>query len=158
MAKRKVKPSGKRVARQGARRAIAPLPLPSGVSPTALEKRFGLSVAFRARVPTGPPDRVAASILRRRVPLLGEVIHRYQKDVDTQERRERRAKFYSARRLAREMNKVEGTYTICGRRARRREHLFRIGVAGRNRRRSPGRGGSYRRTPDSSYQCRERRR
>lgn len=49
----------------------------------------------------------------------------------------------------------EGTRTICQRRSERREQLFRMGIAGRNKRRSPGSGGRYKRTAESYYHCRK---
>ena len=42
---------------------------------------------------------------------------------------------------------------ICRRRKQRRARLFQIGIAGRNKRLSPGVGGTYRRTPESEVKC-----
>lgn len=41
---------------------------------------------------------------------------------------------------------------VCARRAVRREVLFALGIGG-HRRRSPGRGGGYRRTEESNWRC-----
>lgn len=51
------------------------------------------------------------------------------------------------------LRKVPGTRTICETRSARRQILFRLGIAGKGRRNSPGSGGTYRRTPDSYYHC-----
>lgn len=44
--------------------------------------------------------------------------------------------------------------TVCDRRAVRREVLFKMRIAGRGLRRSPGQGGHYRRNQDSEKVCR----
>lgn len=43
--------------------------------------------------------------------------------------------------------------TLCQRRSSRREQLFAMGIAGSGQRRSPGQGGSYKRTPNSKISC-----
>lgn len=48
---------------------------------------------------------------------------------------------------------LPGKVAFCIRRKLRRQALFAFKVAGRNRRRSPGRGGSYRRNQSSSWRC-----
>lgn len=52
---------------------------------------------------------------------------------------------------------IPGTTTICDRRGARRRALFVHQIAGRGRRKSPGAGGTYHRTPDSQASCREYR-
>lgn len=42
---------------------------------------------------------------------------------------------------------------FCIQRKQRKEVLFAKGVAGKNKRRSPGRGGGYRRSAKSNYRC-----
>jgi len=49
--------------------------------------------------------------------------------------------------------RVPSRVFFCLRRKARRQVLFALGVSGRNKRRSPGRGGSYRRTQSSSWRC-----
>lgn len=53
---------------------------------------------------------------------------------------------------------VPGVKSVCQRRLDRRQVLFRLGVAGRGRRRSPGSGGHYRRSMESQVTCQEIRR
>lgn len=48
---------------------------------------------------------------------------------------------------------AEARHSVCLRRARRREMLFKMRVAGKNLRKSPGKGGTYRRTEESEYTC-----
>lgn len=55
-------------------------------------------------------------------------------------------------------DKNKGYVTVCQKREDRRESLFALGVAGHGRRRSPGQGGSYRRTQDSNIVCKKVRR
>lgn len=49
--------------------------------------------------------------------------------------------------------RLPGRVFFCVRRKIRREVLFGLGISGHNKRKSPGRGGSYRRTQSSSYRC-----
>lgn len=61
--------------------------------------------------------------------------------------------FAFERRRPQVPKKLRGENDLCKRREERREVLFAVGTAGRGRRRSPGQGGSYRRTEDSNYSC-----
>lgn len=49
--------------------------------------------------------------------------------------------------------RVPSAVWFCLKRKQRRQVLFARRVAGWRRKRSPGRGGSYRRTPNSAYRC-----
>lgn len=51
------------------------------------------------------------------------------------------------------LTQIPGVRSVCQARGLRRRILFGSRVAGRNIRRSPGRGGTYRRTADSSTTC-----
>lgn len=53
---------------------------------------------------------------------------------------------------------IKGYRTVCQKRSERREQLFAMGTAGTGRRRSPGQGGSYKRTEDSQISCKRVRR
>lgn len=44
--------------------------------------------------------------------------------------------------------------TVCRKRHERRRQLFRTGIAGRNKRKSPGQNGTYLRTNESEQTCR----
>lgn len=48
---------------------------------------------------------------------------------------------------------IPGTKSVCRKRMDRRQVLFRMGIAGRGRRRSPGSGGHYRRSERSQVTC-----
>lgn len=124
------------------------------LSPTLLLDKMG-QVAARGKERVETQGRVSARRLARRLPVaagVGRVVRRPGRE----SRRDEVVKALSVHQaLTREMNQVEATYRVCARRARRREHLFRIQIAGRNRRRSPGRGGTYRRTLDSLTTCRK---
>lgn len=48
---------------------------------------------------------------------------------------------------------IPGEKSLCARRHSRRVALFKIGIAGVGKRRSPGKGGSYRRTEASNMVC-----
>lgn len=53
---------------------------------------------------------------------------------------------------------TKGYITVCQKRSERREQLFAMGIAGFGRRRSPGQGGSYKRTQESQIVCKKERR
>lgn len=52
----------------------------------------------------------------------------------------------------------KGTVTVCQKRDQRREKLFAMGIAGNNKRQSPGNGGTYKRDENSEVVCRKVRR
>lgn len=53
--------------------------------------------------------------------------------------------------------KIPAKHNVCSIRSERRSALFAIRKAGNGFRKSPGKGGSYRRTPDSETTCRKTR-
>lgn len=53
---------------------------------------------------------------------------------------------------------IPGTKSVCQRRSERRSQLFRMGIAGKNKRRSPGTNGTYRRNEESQLTCKTVRR
>lgn len=55
--------------------------------------------------------------------------------------------------LGHNLTRIPGTRTICSLRRYRRATLFALGIAGRGQRKSPGQGGTYRRTEDSQLTC-----
>lgn len=57
---------------------------------------------------------------------------------------------------AQSVSAVKRGALVCGRRQIRREVLFANKISGRNLRRSPGRGGAYRRTEGSNITCSKR--
>lgn len=57
--------------------------------------------------------------------------------------------------LADQLKGVPAVRSVCQARHQRRRMLFKIGVAGTNKRLSPGRGGTYRRTVDSETSCKK---
>ncbi len=89
-----------------------------------------------------------------RVPLLGL---RSQKDRAKIKKYQERYR-QQMRDLKYPLREIAGTRTICQQRAERREALFKTGVAGTGRRRSPGRDRTYMRTEESQVHCRKVRR
>lgn len=61
-------------------------------------------------------------------------------------------------RLSDPLKTIYGTKSICQKRSERREILFKLGIAGKGQRRSPGAGGRYRRREESMMSCRKVRR
>lgn len=61
-------------------------------------------------------------------------------------------------RMSDRLTNPPATRTICEKRAQRKEVLFKLGIAGKGQRRSPGAGGRYRRSVGSEYTCRTVRR
>lgn len=145
-------------------------PLPRSVQRTERQQKLGLLpsslprsivlveslsqvLGSRGKVHQGPqtPVRVSQKFKANRLPLIGL---RSQARIDYTGRLKTRGELYPGRNaLFSNLRETPGTRSICEQRAQRREHLFRVGIAGPNRRRSPGRGGHYRRTQDSYYSC-----
>jgi len=127
---------------------------------TRIEAMESLSQDLVSRARRDPPDqayvRFPSGTLdpRKRLPLLGL----RSQDAAPVGRTYPRGELYPGRdALFNPLREVPGTKTICQRRSDRRRALFKLHVAGSRKRRSPGSGGSYRRTPDSYYHCRTSR-
>lgn len=69
-----------------------------------------------------------------------------------------RADIYPGYKALFDQKVKKGYRTVCKKRDERREQLFAMGIAGSGRRRSPGQGGSYKRTEGSQISCKRVRR
>lgn len=98
------------------------------------------------------PDR------RYVAPVRSIIIGRRPKERPVQAINKPRVEFYPGYRKLFEQNVTKGYRTVCQKRSERREQLFRMGISGPGRRRSPGQGGSYKRTEGSQIVCRKVRR
>lgn len=86
-----------------------------------------------------------------RLPLIG-----LRSQVRTERMRQRvRDPLGTQKALKDQLRQRDGSKTVCERRAERREQLFKMGIAGKNVRKSPGQGGHYRRTDQSDMVCRK---
>lgn len=144
---------------QGDRRSYPYLPrMPlTQIDPLELQERMsqvlGTRVRFRERFQR--PEWFRSILRTERLPLFGLRSQRGR----VSGRFQQRGDIYPGRRdLFDPLRKVPGTKTICQIRSERRQHLFKLGIAGRGKRRSPGQGGSYRRTAESYYHCQTIRR
>lgn len=107
------------------------------------------------RTRTGPPFQIQRRDSLERI--------RLQRLVQTQgvrqdEQLQRRGVYLPKVRNVKLSVGESGTRSVCSIRYQRRKTLFSIGVAGRNRRKSPGAGGTYKRTHESYFTCRRKRR
>ncbi|UOF80222.1 hypothetical protein [Microviridae sp.] len=89
---------------------------------------------------------VLRSFKQYRFPLVGQRVWREHQTPDVQS--------YPARVLFDDIKQVPAVNSVCQARSLRRRVLFGFQVAGRNKRRSPGRDGTYNRTVDSETSCR----
>lgn len=69
-----------------------------------------------------------------------------------------RVGIYAGLKVISDQKQTKGYRTVCQRRSERRESLFAMGIAGPGRRRSPGQGGSYKRSEGSQIICKTVRR
>lgn len=118
-----------------------------------LAERLGQSVVRRVREAAAdqPDVRSRRRIRRERLPLGGL---RSQRELGGRPWRAGAIVRAVLRQVQASLKEIPGERTVCQKRAERREELFKKGIAGRGRRRSPGQGGSYRRTRDSEVTCR----
>lgn len=125
------------------------MPLPS-VNPLELLERMSQNIGARVR----PDHRVQRPVWFRakpeRLPLLG--LRSQRQPVEG--RLQGRGEIYRGRdALFSPLRTTRGTRSICQIRSERRQHLFKLGIAGKGRRFSPGQGGTYKRKADSYYSC-----
>lgn len=143
------------LAKVGAQRAQSQYGLPyrPTIPRIVLTEKLGQSLVRRGmRPPDSQPNVQFRERLRKeRLPLLGLKSQRESKALIAWRVLKQAKQAY--RVLQDPLRRMPLTATLCKRRSERREYLFRIKVAGFGRRRSPGAGGSYRRTLDSSYSC-----
>ncbi|WNK13860.1 MAG: hypothetical protein [Microvirus sp.] len=100
-------------------------------------------VRRQREIPAPQPN--VKTLKKSRLPILGLRSQR-ERTVTRQNRNE----LYPGRTaLFSQLKENPASPSICHSRKIRREILFRTGIAGRNRHRSPGRNGTYRRTADS---------
>lgn len=86
-----------------------------------------------------------------RLPLIG-----LRSQVRTERMRQRvKDPLGTQRALKESLRERQGTKSVCAQRSQRRQVLFSLKIAGKNRRRSPGKGGHYRRTDQSDMVCRK---
>lgn len=104
------------------------------------------------QVPSSQPH-VWVNPLVDRLPILGLRSQR-QKVAGRVQRTEK----YGVRSLEDPLREVPGTRTICQKRSERRALLFKMGIAGKGKRKSPGQGGTYKRNEESITTCRTYRR
>lgn len=142
------RPSAK-IAESSTTRLLRSLSTPSLIALTKIAHR---------RDPQGVPGERPERLLSQ--PLRSIIIGRRPQERPVQPRQRDRY-FESIRDAFRypvQWEKKEGTKTVCQSRSERREQLFSMGIAGVGKRRSPGQGGSYKRTDKSEVVCRKVRR
>ncbi len=125
------------------------LRLPRNTVPLlALKERLGQDPGSRGRRRKAVQTAVilALNMQRERLPIQG-IRSQVKTGIIIRKRREELPYGSPLREIA-------GTKSICTQRGQRRRRLFSMAIAGKNRRRSPGRGGHYKRTEDSQLHCR----
>lgn len=109
------------------------------------------------------PRRLDASRIDRPMNLLQQQINRVIIGLKPRQRpvqaiNRPRVGIYTGLKVIGDQKQTKGYRTVCQRRSERRESLFAMGIAGSGRRRSPGQGGSYKRTEGSQIICKKVRR
>lgn len=116
------------------------------------KKRVVSTDLFLRKEPHQAAKKLSAKVWKEklwRLPMLG-----LRSQVRTDRMRKVQRELPDRHILQDSLKDVPAEKSICVRRAERREQLFKMRVAGRGLRRSPGQGGHYRRTENSELSCR----